>query len=146
MITQTDFYLVKCLWMEFCLNIFILHWLRNKFLTTYSNLSRFCFLGTTPVLVPNVWANEKIQKLTTAPGNQTQDLKIARLMLYLTTTDTTQKLLQNSGECRARSDCRFVQVDLALHSPEPYTPQILILTHQQQTAFENIVGKGRNCS
>ena len=23
----------------------------------------------------------------------------------------------------------------------PFTPQILILTHQQQTAFENIVGK-----
>ena len=25
---------------------------------------------------------------------------------------------------------------------QPFTPQILILTHQQQTAFENIVGKG----
>ena len=24
----------------------------------------------------------------------------------------------------------------------PFTPSILILTHQQQTAFENIVGKG----
>ena len=25
---------------------------------------------------------------------------------------------------------------------EPFTPEIHILTHQQQTAFENIVGKG----
>ena len=25
---------------------------------------------------------------------------------------------------------------------KPFTPSILILTHQQQTAFENIVGKG----
>ena len=25
---------------------------------------------------------------------------------------------------------------------QPFTPQILILTHQQQTAFENIVRKG----
>ena len=25
----------------------------------------------------------------------------------------------------------------------PFTPQILILMHQQQTAFENIVGKGK---
>ena len=25
---------------------------------------------------------------------------------------------------------------------QPFSPQILILTHQQQTAFENIVGKG----
>ena len=24
----------------------------------YIDLSRFCFLGTTPVLAPNVWANE----------------------------------------------------------------------------------------
>ena len=28
-----------------------------------------------------------------------------------------------------------------LSHTKPYTPQILILTHQQQTAFENIVGK-----
>ena len=31
--------------------------------TTYNNLSRFCFLGTTPVLAPNVWANEKNPKV-----------------------------------------------------------------------------------
>ena len=27
-------------------------------LTTYTNFSRFCFLGTTPLLAPNVWATE----------------------------------------------------------------------------------------
>ena len=31
----------------------------KQVLTTFTNLSRFCFLGTTPVLAPNVWANEK---------------------------------------------------------------------------------------
>ena len=40
------------------LNIYILHRLRNKFLQLNTNLSRFCFLGTTPVLAPNVWAIE----------------------------------------------------------------------------------------
>ena len=33
--------------------------IEKQVLTTYTNLSRFCFLGTTPVLAPNVWANEK---------------------------------------------------------------------------------------
>ena len=32
----------------------------------------------------------KIPKLTTAPGNRTRDLKIARLTLYLKTTDTME--------------------------------------------------------
>ena len=32
--------------------------IQKQVLTTYTNLSRFCFLGTIPVLVPNVWANE----------------------------------------------------------------------------------------
>ena len=63
--------------------------IEKQVLTTYTNLSRFCFLGTTPVLELNVWANEKIPKLTPAPGNRTRYLKIARLTLYLTTTDTT---------------------------------------------------------
>ena len=63
--------------------------IEKQVLTNYTNLSRFCFLGTTPVLVPNVWANEKIPKLTPAPVNRTQDLKIARPTLYLKTTDTT---------------------------------------------------------
>ena len=35
--------------------------IEKQVLTTYTNLSRFCFLGTTPVLAPNVWANEKSQ-------------------------------------------------------------------------------------
>ena len=35
--------------------------IEKQVLTTYFNLSRFCFLGTTPVLAPNVWANEKSQ-------------------------------------------------------------------------------------
>ena len=32
--------------------------IEKQVLTAYSNLSRFCFLGTTPVLAPNVWAYE----------------------------------------------------------------------------------------
>ena len=64
--------------------------IEKQVLTTYTNLSPFCFLGTAPVLAPNVWANEKIPKLTPAPGNLTRDLKIARPTLYLMTTDTTQ--------------------------------------------------------
>ena len=35
--------------------------IEKQVLTTSTNLSRFCFLGTTPVLAPNVWANEKSQ-------------------------------------------------------------------------------------
>ena len=54
--------------------------------TTYTILSRFCFLGTTPVLAPNVWANEKSQSWDPL---RTPDFMIARPMLYLTTTDTT---------------------------------------------------------
>ena len=36
------------------LNLFILH----HVFTTYTNLFGTCFLETTPVLAPNVWANE----------------------------------------------------------------------------------------
>ena len=32
--------------------------IEKQVLTTYTNLSRFCSLGTTPVLAPNMWANE----------------------------------------------------------------------------------------
>ena len=35
--------------------------IEKQVLTTYTNLSRFCFLGTTPVLAPYVWANENPQ-------------------------------------------------------------------------------------
>ena len=35
--------------------------IEKQVLTTYTYLSRFCFLGTTPVLAPNLWANEKSQ-------------------------------------------------------------------------------------
>ena len=31
---------------------------------------------------------------------------------------------------------------MSLSASSPFTPKILILTHQQQTAFENIAGKG----
>ena len=62
--------------------------IEKQVLTTYTNLSLFCFLGTTPVLAPNVWTNEKSQ-FRPAPRTQTRDLMIARLTLYLTTTDTT---------------------------------------------------------
>ena len=40
--------------------------IEKQVLTTYTNLSRFCFLGTTPVLAPNVWANEN-PKVDTRP-------------------------------------------------------------------------------
>ena len=63
--------------------------IEKQVLSTYTNLSRFCFLGTTPVLALNVWANEKIPKWTPSPGNRTRNLKIARPMLYLRTTGTT---------------------------------------------------------
>ena len=33
--------------------------IEKQVLTTFTNLFRFCFLGTTPVLAPNAWANEK---------------------------------------------------------------------------------------
>ena len=62
--------------------------IEKQVITAYTNLSQFCFLGTTPVLAPNVWANEKISKLTPVPGNRTRDINIARPTLYLTTTDT----------------------------------------------------------
>ena len=32
--------------------------IEKQVLTTYTNLSQLCFLGTKPVLAPNVWANE----------------------------------------------------------------------------------------
>ena len=49
---------------------------KKQVLTTHTNLLRFCFLGTTP-------------KLTIAPEDPTQDLKTARLGLYLTIMATT---------------------------------------------------------
>ena len=42
--------------------------IEKQVLTTYTNLSRFCFLGTTPALAPNVWANEKSQSWDSLPG------------------------------------------------------------------------------
>ena len=51
--------------------------IEKQVLTTYTNLSQFCYLGTTPVLTPNMWASEKIPKLKPASGNRTRDLKIA---------------------------------------------------------------------
>ena len=81
----------------FSLNIYFTS-IEKQGLTTYTNLSLFCFLGTTPVPAPNVWANEKIQKLRLAPGTRTRELMIARLTLYLMTTDTTQSLSFNSME------------------------------------------------
>ena len=46
-------------WSSISLNIFIYFTsIEKQVFTTYTNLSRFCFLGTTPVLTPNVWANE----------------------------------------------------------------------------------------
>ena len=42
--------------------------IEKQVFTTYTNLSRFCFLGTTPVFAPNVWANEKSQSGDLLPG------------------------------------------------------------------------------
>ena len=36
--------------------LFYIDW--EQLLKNYTNLSQFCFLGTTPVLAANVWANE----------------------------------------------------------------------------------------
>ena len=69
--------------------------MEKQVLTTYTNFIRYCFPGTTPVLAPNVWANE-IPELTPAPGNQTWDLMIASPMFYLMTIDTTFDLLFSS--------------------------------------------------
>ena len=33
----------------------------KQVLEIYTNLSRFCFLGTTPVLKPNMWTNENLK-------------------------------------------------------------------------------------
>ena len=44
--------------------------IEKQVLTTYTNFSRFWFLGTTPVLAPNVWANEKSQSSDPLPGLQ----------------------------------------------------------------------------
>ena len=74
--------------------------IEKKVLTSYTNLSQFCFLGTTQLLVPNVWANEN-PKVDTY-SNQTWDPKIVRLMLYLTTTDITQY----TGDTRCLEFCR----------------------------------------
>ena len=32
--------------------------IEKQVLTPHTNLCQFCFLGTTPVLMPNMWANE----------------------------------------------------------------------------------------
>ena len=53
--------------LEWVKNIYFT-WIEKQVLTTYTNLSRFCFLGTTPVLAPNVWANEKSQSWDPLPG------------------------------------------------------------------------------
>ena len=39
-------------------NQFYLTSIEKQDLTTLINLARFCFTGTTPILSPNVWANE----------------------------------------------------------------------------------------
>ena len=80
--------LIHCKWTS--LNTFVLHRLRNKFLklilisldSASWELHKYSRRMCGPI---------KILKLTLAPGNRTQDLKIARPRLYLTTTDTTRK-------------------------------------------------------
>ena len=56
--------------------------IEKQVLTTHTNLSRCCFLGTTPVLAPNVWANENPK------AGATRDLMIERPTLFPTTTDS----------------------------------------------------------
>ena len=46
--------------------------IEKQVLTTDTNLSQFCFLGTTPVLAPNVWANEKSQVVTRSWDSNSQ--------------------------------------------------------------------------
>ena len=66
--------------------------IEKQILTTYTNLSRFCFLEITPVIAPNVSANEKSHSLRPAPWARTPNLMIARPMLYFTTKDTTSNV------------------------------------------------------
>ena len=48
------YYLCTKLWFK---HIYLTS-IEKKVLTIYTHLSRFCFLGATKVLAPNVWANE----------------------------------------------------------------------------------------
>ena len=74
--------------------------IKKQVLTSYTNLSRFCFLGTTPDLEPNVRANENIK--VDIPSRESnsgpQDYEVDTRPHYhgqhtdhghLTTTDTT---------------------------------------------------------
>ena len=36
-------------------------WNEKQVPTTFASLTRFCFLGTTPVLAPNAWTNENAE-------------------------------------------------------------------------------------
>ena len=74
--------------LEFSLNLFILHRLRNKFLQLilisldFASWELHQFSG-------RIRGPMKIPKLRPAPGTRTRDLMIVRPTLYLTTTDTT---------------------------------------------------------
>ena len=51
--------------------------IEKQFFVTYSNLSLFCFLGTTPVLTPNVWAieNPKVDTRSRESNTRHHDCK-----------------------------------------------------------------------
>ena len=76
--------------------------IEKQVLTTYTNLFRYCFVGTTLVLAPNMLA-DKIRKLTPDPGNRTPDLLIARPMPYFTTTT------KNNAMCFANNAMSFIK-------------------------------------
>ena len=59
MLRNTEAETMECLSLKFK-HIYFTS-IEKQVLTTYTNLSRFCFLGTTPTLAPKVWANEKSQ-------------------------------------------------------------------------------------
>ena len=93
---------IFCFWVELKRIYFTL--IEKQVLTTCTDLSRFCFLGTTPVPATNVWASESPKN----PGNRTRDLKTARPTLYLTTTGPTidQSTLLFLCSCESRNSSK----------------------------------------
>ena len=53
----------------------------KQVLTTHTNLPRFCFLGTTPLLVAIVWANEspKVDNCSQGSNSRSEDCKAGAL-------------------------------------------------------------------
>ena len=117
----------------FSLNIFILHRLRNKFLqlilisldSASWELHQYTCWMSGPMKIP---------KLTPALGNQTQDLMIARLTIYLMTTDTTKNPLPHD------KILSFSKLKACAEDNLNVAKTVQIFCNR----VENVVGKGEN--